>query len=139
MKVANRHVIGIVILLVFSAVAYSQDTITKTYYSGDQWSGQGKEFNQKWYSFTTPPAPAGYAISDVKYELQGDRLCHTYGECKEVKRNADGSVVLQFRMQGHDEKFHPVITKVDKDGVTFQNEGSKATSRLGVTITYRKK
>ena len=137
MKIAAKHVIRAAVLLLFSAVAYSQDTSTKTYHSPEQWSGQGKAFSG-WYSFTTPAAPAGYVISDVKYELQGDRRCGAWAECKEVKRNADGSVVLQFRLQGHDETFHPVITKIDKDGITFKNEGSKATSRLAVAITYRK-
>jgi hypothetical protein len=132
-----KHVVRVVILLLLSAVAYGQDSSTKTYFSPEQWSGQGKAFSQ-WYTFTTPAAPAGYVVADVKYELQGDRRCHSWGECREVKRNADGSVVFQFRLQGHDETFHPVITKVDKDGITFQNAGSKATSRLAVTITYRK-
>jgi hypothetical protein len=110
----------------------------QTYYSPEEWSGEWKNFSQ-WYSFTTPKAPDGYEVSDVKYELQGDRLCHSWGECREVKRHEDGSVTLQFRMQGHDENFRPRLDRIDNKGVHFVQAGRKATSRLAVTITYVKK
>jgi hypothetical protein len=108
-----RNPLLTILLILAAGAAYGRETITKTFYFPEEWSGEWKNFSQ-WYTFTTPEAPAGYEVADVKYELQGDRLCHSRGECREVKRHPNGSVTLQFWMQGHDENFRLQLDRIDK-------------------------
>ncbi len=141
MKIKNLETLiyMLVCMLLLGSVAFGQETITKTFYSPNYWSGEGKAFSP-WYGITTPPAPNGYVLDSVHYALEGDRQgCYTYAECRGPQIHPDGSVHFEFRLQGHDEKFPTShFEGVDSKGVKFSLHGRKATSRAVLTITYRK-
>lgn len=125
----------------------SDDGMTKviTFASKDEWSGEGKAFSD-WYTFKTPPAPEGYVVVKAEPRLVGDRNCGAFAECRSLQTLEDGSVSVQFRMQGHDDSLPSIVIKKaywnsDANGpsIDVQVSGRKATSRMVVTVTYRKR
>lgn len=74
--------------------------VTKTYQSGPQQSGMGKNFSQ-WYRLCSEPLD-GYVIKSETFVLVGDRQCNRWSECRLESRTPD-QVCYQFRMQGHEE------------------------------------
>ena len=113
--------------------------IVKVKRSGEQWSGEGKDFSQ-WYSLTSDSTPNGYVLRDVIFHLVGDRQCGAWAECAEASHTASGAT-WKFRMQGHDENrrlevrsFLVTFTKPDDAGgspggtIDFRVVGRKATS-----------
>src|SRR5688572_22075689 len=80
------------------------DELRKMYSSPPEPSGAGKDWGH-WYSFTTPPAPAGFAISEFLYELgaapKAFRACHSWGECKLRNQNSS-TVTIEWRTQGEE-------------------------------------
>jgi hypothetical protein len=111
--------------------------LTKTYFSEEQWSGDGVNWSE-WYKYTSPLAPAGYEVLACDLQLVGDRQCGSWAECREVRRTLS-VVTAEFRMQGHTEKFPSIdLVGLTKDGLLFHTYGNKATSRMALTVHYKK-
>jgi len=62
---------------------------------GAGWSG--------WYQVCSEPLAAKEEIVATRFQLQGDRTCGAWSECRESERTPTRSC-WQFRMQGHSER-----------------------------------
>ena len=71
----------------------------------EEWSGEGRNYSD-WYTLSTFAAPRRYALTNVSFDLEGDRDCGAWAECGEVRRDAT-SAMWNFRLQGHDESLPP--------------------------------
>lgn len=80
---------------------HKAEVITRTYDSGPQWSGRGKDFSD-WYTLESDEPPPGYVVSSASFRLIGDRTCGSFAECKKQSQTAR-KVIWEFRMQGHEE------------------------------------
>jgi LysM domain len=69
--------------------------------SGEQWSGEGKDWSQYYYLETDAPPP-GYYLYSASFQLGGDRSCGSWSTCTQVL-NSPYKAAWEFRMQGHDE------------------------------------
>jgi hypothetical protein len=69
--------------------------------SGEQWSGEGKDWSP-WYTLGTDPPPPGYYLAAADFRLAGDRACGAWAECRKIA-DSPYYAAWEFRMQGHDE------------------------------------
>jgi hypothetical protein len=84
-----------------SAMTCQAETKTGTARSGSMISGVCANWSP-WYTVCTPPIPSGYRITSTSFQLEGDRRCGYWGECK-INANGSDKVCWDFRMQGHSE------------------------------------
>jgi LysM repeat protein len=134
------------VVIAAAAAAHAQE-IRKVQSSGEQWSGEGKQYSG-WYVLRSDPPPPGYYLADSAFTLTGDRTCGSWAECREIARSPYG-VTWEFRMQGHDESsqltsFFIAISQQPKlnDPKTWPRvqvtlSGKKATSTGVLELVYR--
>lgn len=140
--------------------------ITRVVVTKEEWSGDGKAFNQAFFVVESGKPPAGYELYKQSFTLIGDRHCNFgdgdnagvitpqgatgailpptpgagYCEIRLYERSAQ-NVRWGFRMQGHDENSRLVITDISLNNglnVKCRRDGTKATSRGVLTVIYKK-
>lgn len=130
-----------------AAVSSQERVSVKT--SGEQWSGEGKDFSD-WYYLSAEPPPNGYYLAAAEFRLVGDRACGAWAECTEIAPSRYSST-WRFRMQGHDESRELTRFFVSFDfakDLKLNNPGSwprvevtlsgkKATSTGVLKVTYK--
>jgi LysM domain len=143
-----RALAGVCVVLLTSIAGAAQlPEIRKVQNSGEQWSGEGKQYSG-WYVLRSDPPPPGYYLADAAFTLAGDRACGSFAECREIARSPYG-VTWEFRMQGHDEvsefrSFFIVISDTPKlndirtwPRVQVTVTGKKATSTGILELVYK--
>lgn len=145
-KVLPQKVCGQAVVAHINGDSTTYETKGITYTSPPQWSGVGKAYST-WYSFITPPAPAGCKTVDTEIEMVGDRRCdwfegamqgHWWAECKVVATRPDGSVEVQFRMQGHESYENGFHWAPNSNSIlTWMREPSRGQSVVNVNVLYQ--